>query len=231
MSEQRIPRANGDFDSYANAYYDAVKAWWTAQGLDESGLKPLQDALVAWNAAYPAHVAAQNAARAAAQTKEEAKHELERQIRPISAFVQAYPTTTNADRAAIGITVRETGGRRTPAPTTRPLLLVDVGDRLTHRLRIMDEGEGRGTPGTGVRGRRPRGTMGAEVYVALVEPLAPPPTDPDLYKFVGTVTGGATELTFDAAKGGRRAAYLVRWVSPTGRPGPWGETVTATVAA
>ncbi|MGD9690394.1 MAG: hypothetical protein AB7K52_13750 [Phycisphaerales bacterium] len=29
----------------------------------------------------------------------------------------------------------------------------------------------------------------------------------------------------------RQTACLVRWVSATGEPGPWSETVTATVAA
>ncbi len=32
-------------------------------------------------------------------------------------------------------------------------------------------------------------------------------------------------------QGGKQAAYMVRWVSKTGEPGPWGETITATVAA
>lgn len=231
MAEQRIPRADGDFAAYANHYYDAVEKFWNVQGLDEADLKPLKDALAVWNSVYPKHVAAQNAARAAAATKDAAKRSLEAAIRPVSAFVQTYPKTTDADRAAIGISVRDTGGTPTPAPSSRPLLLVEAGSRLTHRLRIFDEGATTGTPGAAPRQRRPRGTLGAEVYLAVVEPLAPPPADMDKYKFVRTVTSGAAEVTFEPSQGGARAAYLVRWVSATGEPGPWSETVTATVAA
>lgn len=231
MPEQRIPRADGDFAAYANHYYDAVEKFWSEQGLDPTDLKPLKDALGAWNAAQPKHVAAQNAAQAARQTKDAAKRELERQIRPVSAFIQTYPKTTDADRAAIGISVRDTGGAPVPPPQSRPLLLVEAGSRLTHRLRIFDERAADGDSAGNPRKARPRGTLGAEVYLALVAPQEQPPADMDKYKFVRTVTSGAAEVAFEPTQGGHRAAYLVRWVSATGEPGPWGETVTATVAA
>ncbi|MBS0190565.1 MAG: hypothetical protein JSR52_05390 [Planctomycetes bacterium] len=231
MPEQRIPRADGSFAAYANHYYEAVKKWWDAQGLDPTDLKPLETALAEWNKDYPAHVAAQNAAEAARQSKDAAKRGLERQIRPITAFVQSYPKTTDADRATIGITVKDTGATPTPAPASRPLLLVESGSRLTHRLRIFDErgadGDGAGSP----RKARPRGTLGAEVYVALVTSRQTPPADFAAYNFVRTVTRGGAELTFKSEQGGLNAAYLARWVSATGEPGPWSETVTATVAA
>lgn len=231
MPEQRIPRADGDFAVYANHYYEAVKVWWDAQGLDKAGLRGLETSLTAWNAAYPEYVAAQHAAAAARQVKDAAKRELDAAIRPVSAFVQAYPTTTDADRAAIGISVRDTGGPKTPPPASRPVVLVDAGNRLTHRLRIFAAGDGQDRGAGSPRARRPRGAHGAEVYVALVNPHEPPPRDTDQYKFIRTVTGGSAELTFESPQGGKQAAYMVRWVSATGEPGPWAETVTATVAA
>lgn len=231
MPEQRIPRADGDFAAYAKHYYEAVEKYWSVQGLDETDLKPLKDALGAWNTSYPKHVSAQNAAAAARATKDAAKRELERQIRPVSAFIQTYPKTTDADRATIGITIKDTGGTPTPPPTARPVVLVESGSRLTHRLRIADAGNaetnGLATP----RGKRPKGAHGAEVYVAMLPPRTAPPADISSYKFVRTVTRGQAEVTFEMEQGGQSAAYLVRWVSATGEPGPWSETVTATVAA
>ncbi len=224
MPEQRIPRADGGFAAYANHYYDAVEKFWSVQGLDDSDLKPLKEALAAWNAAYPKHVAAQNAAEAARQSKDAAKRALEREIRPVTAFVQGFQKTTDADRATIGITIKDTGGTPTAAPASRPLVVIDSGNRLTHRLRLVDES-------TPTRAARPRGTLGAEVYVALVAPREAPPADISSYKFVRTVTRGSAEVTFPMEQGGQSAAYLVRWVSATGEPGPWSETVTATVAA
>jgi hypothetical protein len=45
-----------------------------------------------------------------------------------------------------------------------------------------------------------------------------PPANPSREGFVRAVTGSS-------------AASMIRWVSATGEPGPWGETVTATIAA
>lgn len=231
MPERRIPRPDANFAAYANHYYEAVKKFYKTQGLDPDLLTPLMKALEAWNAVYPAHVAARNAAEAARASKDAAKRELERQIRPVSSFVQSYPATTDADRATIGISVRITGGTPVPPPTSRPVLLVEAGSRLTHRLRIADAGDAGDGTLAAPRVKRPRGAHGAEVYLALVNPHEPPPQDMERYTFVRTVTGGSAEVTFKAPQGGQQAAYLVRWVSATGEPGPWGEMVTATVAA
>ncbi len=224
MPEQRIPRADGTFSAYANHYYEAVEKFYSVQGLDPADLTDLKKALDTWNAAYPKHVTAQNAAEAARQTKDAAKRALEAEIRPVTAFVQGFPKTTDADRATIGITVRDASGTPTAAPVSRPLVSIDTGNRLTHRLRITDES-------TPTRSARPRGSHGAEVYVALVAPHAAPPADPASYTFIRTVTRDRAVVNFPSAQGGQTAAYLVRWVSATGEPGPWSETAQATVAA
>lgn len=224
MPEQRIPRADGNFAAYANHYYEAVENFYNNQGLDPTDLTSLQKALEAWNTAYVEHVAVQNAAEGARQTKDAAKRLLEAEIRPVTAFVQGFPKTTNADRATIGITIRDTGGTPTTPPATRPLVSIDTGNRLTHRLRIVDAS-------TPTRAARPRGTFGAEVYFALVEPNTAPPSDLASYKFIRTVTRASANVDFESQQGGKTAAYLVRWVSATGEPGPWSETATATVAA
>jgi len=224
MPEQRIPRPDGNFDAYANYYYGAVENFYSVQGLDPALLAALKDALDAWNFAYPAHVSAHNAAEGARQTKDGAKRALEAQIRPVTAFVQGFPATTDADRATIGITVKDTGRMPVPRPASRPLVSIDTGNRLRHRLRITDES-------TPTRSARPRGSHGAEVYVALVEPNTAPPADPASYRFIRTVTRGRAEVSFQSPQGGKTAAYLVRWVSATGEPGPWSDTAQATVAA
>ncbi len=92
-------------------------------------------------------------------------------VRPITNFVQGYTKTTDADRATIGITVRDTSRTPSPTPTTRPLVSVDPGTRLTHQLRLVDEG-------SPTRRGKPEGVAGAEVWVKLVDTGAPAPTDP-----------------------------------------------------
>jgi len=226
-----IPRPDGVFAAWANHYMEAVTAFYVAHGWDVEQLEPLLKALDDWNDAYPAHVAAQRGAEAARAAKDAARAALEKQVRPVTNFVQGYPKTTNADRAEMGITVRDALPSPAPAPTSRPLALIDGRQRLTHQLRLVDESTL--TSGRGGRARRakPQGVQRAEVFVALTAPGAPAPANPSEYRYIGSVTRGETTLRFEPGNGGMQAHYLSRWVSTSGAAGPWSETASATVAA
>ncbi len=224
MAERRFPRPDADFAAYMNNYYDAVEKWWEVQGLNIDDLKPLKEALSSWNAAFPAHVAAQQRAEAARQNKDGARRELEAQARPITSFIQGYPKTTDADRATIGITVRDASGTPTPTPTTRPQAMVQSGQRLTHTLRLTDES-------TPTRRARPKGVLGAEVWLTLIDAGQPAPTDPNALAFLTMATKPTIRADFRAGDGGKTAVYMARWVNTRGEKGPWSEITTATVAA
>jgi hypothetical protein len=229
--EHYMPRPDGNFSAWANHYYEAVKKFYEEQGFDPDLLTPLQKALATWNAQYPAHVRAQAAAEAARQAKDAARAALEKEVRPVTNFVQGYPKTTNADRAEMGITVRDTSPSPAPAPSSRPLALVESGQRLTHQLRLVDES-------TPTRRARPAGVLGAEVWVKLVAPPSadsPAPTDPardpSSFTFLTMTTRPSFRAEFKAGEGGKTAVYMARWVNTRGEKGPWSEVTTATVAA
>jgi len=224
MAERRFPRPDADFAAYMNNYYAAVEKFWQVQGFSESELKPLKEALAAWSAAFPAHVAAQNAAEAARQSKDAARRTLEAEARPVTSFIQGFPKTTDADRATIGITVRDTSGTPTPIPTTRPQTLVRAGGRLTHTLRLTDES-------TPTRRARPKGVLGAEVWLTLIDAGQPAPTDPTALAFLTMAIKPSIRADFRSGDGGKTAVYMTRWVNTQGEKGPWSEIATATVAA
>lgn len=240
-----IPRPDGDFSAWANHYYEAVYAYYDRHHLDPELLAALRKALDTWNGQYPAHVAAQAAAESARRAKDTARAELEAEIRPVTNFVQSYPSTTDADRAEIGITVRETSRTPAPKPTTRPLVSVDVSARLTHELRLVDSGDGASTRGRRGRGGKPEGVAGAEVWVKLVDAPhtgQPAPTDgaaaaggaigdPKTFSFLTMTTRPTLRTDFPTSAGGKTAVYMLRWVNTRGEKGPWSDVTTATVAA
>lgn len=219
-----IPRPDGDFSAWAQHYYDAVEKWYSVQGFDKELLAALKKALDTWQSLYPAHVTAQQRAEGARQAKDQARVELEREIRPVTNFVQGYPKTTDADRAEIGITVRDTSKTPSPTPTTRPLVSVEGGSRLTHELRLVDEG-------SPTRRGKPEGVAGAEVWVKLIDAGQPAPTDPSVLSFLTMTTRPTLRTDFRAADGGKTAVYMLRWVNTRGEKGPWSDVTTATVAA
>ena len=236
--EHYMPRPDGNFTAWAGQFVGAVTEFYEDQGLDHELLKPLQDALEVWNTDYAAHVAAQQQAQGARRAKDAARAALEAQVRPVANFVQSWRGTTDADRAALGITVRPAKGTPAPTPVTRPLALVESGQRLLHQLRLVDEA-------TPTRRARPRGVLGAEVWVKLVDPptadapagatpgasVGDPARDPSSFTFLTMTTRPSFRAEFKADQGGKTAAYMARWVNTRGEKGPWSEVTTATVAA
>lgn len=219
-----MPRGDAQFAAWAKHYVQAVSEYFQQQGLDDPMLLQLQLAYGGWVNRYAAHVAAQSAARAATENKDEARVALEDAVRPVTNFVQSYPATTDADRATIGISIRPPSGPPSSAPRTAPQAIIESPARLTHQLRLIDDS-------TPTRRARPRGVQRAEVFVALTPPSTPAPSDPNAYRYIGSVTRGETTLSFEPDKGGMQAHYLSRWVSTSGATGPWSETASATVAA
>lgn len=224
MPVKDLPRPDGDFAAYMNNYFEGVKAWFDAQGLDPSQYAALTEALTAWNGAYPEHVAAQAAARAAKKEKDQARQRLESAARPLTRFIQAYPGTTDADRAMIGITIRDPHRTAPTPPRTRPTAQIEARGRLTHTLKVTDES-------TPTRRARPRNTIGAEVWVALVDPQSPAPTDPSLFTYLTTAPRPTVTTQFRQEDGGKTAVYLLRWANTRGERGAWSDPHTATVAA
>ncbi len=233
-----IPRPDAAFDAWVKQYAAAQAAWWAAQGLAPAALADFTRAFNAWRGAFPAHVRARAAAEAARVTKDEARGGLEQALRPLARFIQADPATTDADRARLGITIKAItrGGSGTPtlrvgSPTSRPMLIIDVGGRLTHTVRLVDES-------TPTRTALPRGVQRAELFVALTPTSETPPAPPPVgepgggaYRYLGSFTRFPTTLTFEPPRGGQQAHYLARWASARGGVGGWSETASATVAA
>lgn len=73
---------------------------------------------------------------------------------------------------------------------------------------------------------KPAGVRGAEIWL-FIGPT--PPTDPGQAHFIALDTATPYLLVHDAADAGKIAHYLLRWVNTRSEPGPWSETVSATI--
>jgi len=220
-----------------NNSYAAMKKFWSVQGFDESELEPLKEALSVWSAAFPAQVAAQNAAEAARRSKDAARRTLEAEARPVTSFIQGFPKTTDADRATIGITVRDTGGMPVPPPTTRSQTLVRVGGCLTHTLRLSAAPRSKPDKSTwacrAAQGRFGRGSL------AHADRCWPPANSPIIASlgnlaalaFLTMATKPMICADFRSGGGGKTAVYMTRWINTRGEKWPWSEIAPATVAA
>ena len=219
-----FPRQDDAFEAWSVNYLNALKGWWSAQGLDLKDLNDLDAATVAYQEALARNTAAQAAAVAAVQDKEAAYALLESLVRQTARFVQAYPATTNQDRAALGITVRQSRRSAVPAPGSAPLVVVARVERGAHTVRITDAANP-------TRRAKPRDADRALLFVAMAPAGAPAPSAESAYRFAALVADGTATLQFSPDHGGQQAHYLARWVNHRGEPGPWSAVTSGTVAA
>jgi hypothetical protein len=219
-----IPRTDGDFSAWAAHFAEGAAAYFIEQGLDEAMILELQLALGGWNAVYAQQLAALAAARAATQAKLGGRERLETVARKVSGFIQAYPATTDAVRANLGITVKGLGIGHRGVAEKAPRIAAEQAARLTHRLRFV--------PAEGTEGiKKPRGVIGAELYVALAAPHAPPPEQESEYRYVRAITRDGVRVTYAAEQAGLVAHYRARWLTRTGDVGGWSGDTAAMVAA
>jgi len=137
---------------------------------------------------------------------------------------QASTTISDAQRAAMGITVRDVVATHAAGTgqATRPVGVVDTSQRLRHEIRFTDET-------TPTRRAKPKGVMGCEIWVKVVPVGEPAPTDATGMQFLALDTASPYIAEFDGSQAGKTAHYMLRWVGTQGEKGPWSETVSATI--
>jgi len=220
MAQDYIPRPDGDFLAWEQAFITYADANLAALGLVAADLAPITAARDNWESAYLDNDAKQNAARAARQLKDDRRAAFETAVRALVRRLQASAAVSDDERAALGITVRD--GVMTPATAaaTRPVGLVSTAQRLRHEIRFFDEA-------TPTRKAKPDGVMGCEIWVKVG---TTPPADPGECTFLALDTASPYVAEFDGADAGKTAYYMLRWVTTRGEKGPWSETVAATIA-
>lgn len=217
-----IPRADGGFDAWQGNFEAYLYEHYAELGLAAEVRTQVREARLLWDGAYSEHHAARQAAAAARRTKDDRRRDYDRLIREVAMRIQTHEATTDAQRAALGISVADAVATPTTAPTTRPIVSVHFGKRLRHTLWYADEA-------TPTRRARPRGTMGVEVWVQVSPPAEAPPSGPSDLRFLMLSTRTPAITEFTGPDGGKTAHYMLRWLSTRGEAGPWSETASATV--
>ena len=215
-----IPGPDASFQAWQSNFVTYANANLAALGLVAADMTPITAAQSPWVNGFTAHIAAVNAAKAAKQTKDEARAAYVAAIRPLVRRLQASNVVSDAEKASLGITVAQTPGPIGP-PTTAPICSIECGMRLQQTLRFVDSA-------TPTRKAKPAGALGVEIWNKVG---TTPPTGENDLRFVAVDTNAPYVMNFDSADGGKTNFVWMRWVSPTGERGPWGEQAQATIAA
>lgn len=217
MSIDYVPSADADFDIWQQNFYTYINAHLAELGLTAAELTPLTTAQTSWQNAFSSNIAAQAAALGARQGKDTARDSFESLTRAFVRRVQAIPNVTDAARASMNITVAQGRASATP-PTSRPVVNVNTDQRLRHTINFVDET-------TPTSKAKPDGVTGCEIW----NKVGDAPTGPSQLTYLATDTRTPYVAEFDETDGGKTAHYMLRWVNTKGEPGPWSQTVSATI--
>jgi hypothetical protein len=116
---------------------------------------------------------------------------------------------TDAQRQALGITVRSTSRTAAGTPSSRPVATVDTSQRLRHTINFSDES----TPTSRVK---PEGAQGCEIWMKVGDPT---PAGPNDVHYLALDTRTPYTVEFEAADAGKAAYYMLRWISTSRRNG------------
>ncbi|MBI5764779.1 MAG: hypothetical protein HZA51_14780 [Planctomycetes bacterium] len=201
--EHFFPRGDADFTAWGDRFNDYVQANFAALGLSAAEATGLNSAWFRFRIGYAAQVQARAAAAAAYQEKARSRRAFEALLRPAVRRIQTFAATTDAQRGQLGITIPDR--TRTPIgpPTTRPLVKVDFSRRLSHRIAFADEG-------TPTRRTKPKGVIGAELWVKLTALGAAPPGGPADLSFLMLSTRSPAVAEYGGADAGKTAHYMIR---------------------
>lgn len=216
-----IPAPEAEYDDWLTNLVTYASENREELGLTESHLAPLVTSFQEWQTASAEHKLAQTAADTAYQNKVDKRDLSQAQARTLVQILQANPKLTDAQRVALGITVRSSARSLTPVPTTRPLPRLEQSGRLRHTIHFVDES-------TPTRRAKPKGVRGCQIWVYVGET---PPPKPEEFQYLGTDTRTPYLNEFDPEDGGEVAHYYLRWVNTKDEPGPWSDPISATILA
>src|SRR5262249_27678925 len=154
--------------------------------------------------------------------KNDARIALLATVRPYAQLVANNAAVSSSDKLALGINPRTSVPTPIATPTTNPVLTIDTATPLGHVLRYRDS---IGSPTS--KGKR-YGAVQIQVFAVT---SATPITDPTLLPLKLATTKSPALVSWDAGDAGKTAYYAARWITRTGKVGPFSPIINFIVAA
>jgi hypothetical protein len=151
--------------------------------------------------------------------KNAARDSLEKLVKELGARVSVSSMVSETHRQVMGIRSRPRGRVAAGPISTRPILSIDITQRLRHTLEIVDET----TPDSR---QRPIGVLGLELWIKKGSVVPAGISD---CQFLEVVPKTTKTLEFPTTEAGTMVHYIARWVDRDGNKGPISGTVSAMI--
>lgn len=215
MATQLIATNDAEFNIQQKQLITEVSTATDHHGLTSTDVTGLTTKQGVWDIAYPAHIKAQQAARAATQAKDAARRELEHLVRMAARKINGNPGIDNSIRTLVALPRQDGVRTRQGPPATRPVVTLTMLRPLTLLIDFHDEL-------TSKRAARPKGVRGCQIWFYVGSVL---PAELSAYQLLTLATRTPYTHVHEVASGGQTAFYLLRWQGAKGANGPFGEVV------
>jgi len=221
-----IPQGDAEFDTWFANYQAYLAAHVAELGLTPAQALAVLGAKTMWGLSYSNHITSQAAARSAQATKEDKLADAIVVIRATTNFIQSRPETTDAQRAALGITVPD----REPTPID-PTAITRVnppllwGDTSKPRVLTLHFGP---KPQNERENAKPKEAYGARLWFAEGgPPSGPGGWDALAWQWLGDDTH--PPYTFNPGRGGT-FSFRAQWFDRMMNLGPLGDPITVSLS-
>jgi len=139
-------------------------------------------------------------------------------FRPMSMRIKRDRSIPDGAKVAIGVIPDHREQSPIPKPTTRPILMLQETNGLSHRLRRFD-------PERPTSRAMPYGVTMLLVAIAYTRPLVTLPDDPAEWDSHRMMTRHVFTIAHPPQRRGMRVHYAARWETQRGLAGPWSGVV------
>lgn len=220
MSQPYIPSNDAAFRDWLLNFATLIAADPTRYGLTAADATVIQGYSDDFDAAYQTAVAPSTRTVVTVAQKDAIRAAANESVRIFAQMIKVNQGVTNEDKIALGIHVDDPTPSPIPAPTSSPLLMLVSSFSGVHQLRYADEN----TPASR---RKPAGVIQMQLNMAV----APGPVvDPTVARFFGLFTKQPILVEHSPENAAQTATYFARWVTRTGKFGPWSLPQSMTIA-
>lgn len=221
MAASYIPTTDALLVPWLDNFSALITADPTAYGFTSGDASSLDGLVSTYETAYSAAIAGATRGPTTVAIKDAARANVVGRSRQLAILIQANPSITEAQKTALGVTVRKTTRTPVVAPTTSPLLSFVAATPGQHTLRMADQM----TPAARTK---PFGVIALQLNVWIYTPITPPPPPgpPSPPSMTLIVTKNPFAVNFDSTQARMVAYYLGYWQTRTGLLGPVSNAIT-----
>lgn len=220
MPASYLPQKLSDFLNWADNFASLITGTPALYGLTAGDATAIQSVVDAFDVAYAISTAPGTRTPVTVQATIDARNAAVAVVRNYARIILANSGVADADKIDLGLIIRDAVNTPIPTPGTNPLLSLVGATPGQLTLSYKDSSVG------GLSKAKPFGAVQLQLFVLFgtVAPVTPAATP-----FFGVFTKSPLAVDTSAAAAGASAYMYGRWVTRTGKVGPWSPLLVSSI--